>query len=132
MGIIDKIYRVKFMRDSFSYIGTYRNSKIFNINDIIFFSINGKDIFPGKIIGIELPPTDNPEYIYKVQISEIIVSREFGYENLPDKETLSNSVINCDSIFYTIKEAKESAIKNLKKLAVLQKQEIEDYFKKFE
>ena len=57
------------MRNELSYVGTLRNAKRFNINDDIFYAL-GQEIIKGRIVGVELPPTQNPEYIYKVDLPE--------------------------------------------------------------
>jgi len=120
---ITNIYRVAFMRNQhFAYIGTLRNQKKFIIGDTIYFSINREvgHIAPGKIIGVELPPIDNPDYLYKVQISPELVKKS------DDKETFEN--LKCDSIFYSLEEAKQSAIDHCERMYKLQKEAIEKYF----
>lgn len=119
---IKDIYKVNFMKDKFAYCGLLRNQKRFNINDDVFFSIGSHQIFKGVIIGVELPPEQNPEYKYKVRIPEqLCVCENDVYENLI-----------CDNIFYSIGEAKTSALKNLDRMRELQEKKINAYFKQFE
>ena len=129
---IKEIYKVSYMKDHFNYVGTLRNEKRFNIGDNVFFTMMAREIFRGRIIGIELPPTDNPDYLYKIQIPKEIINKElYGRYSEPD-EALRTVVLKCSSIFNTIQEAKESAIENLHRMAELQREEIENYFKQFE
>lgn len=128
---IKDIYSINYMKDHFNYVGTLRNEKRFNIGDNVFFSI-GRDIFRGRIIGIELPPTNNPDYLYKIQIPIEIINKElYSLSNLvlPELKTI---VLKCSDMFNTVQEAKESAIENLHRMAELQREEIENYFKQFE
>lgn len=130
---IKEIYSVNYMKNNFSYVGTFRNEKRFNIEDNVFFSI-GRDIFRGRIIGIELPPTDNPDYLYKIQIPKEIINKQlYGkYDGFDTDEAPKKVVLKCSSMFSTIQEAKESAIENLHRMYKLQREEIENYFKQFE
>lgn len=125
MNKINNIYSVNYMKDRFSFIGLLRNEKLFNINDKIFFSTNGHDIYCSRIIGVELPPAENPEYKYKIEIPEQLIKAN---EELP----LEKIELNCEWIFFNINEAKESAYKNLDRMAKLQAEEIERYFGQFE
>lgn len=122
---IKDIYEINYMRNKFSYCGLLRNAKQFNINDNVFFSSSRHDgeIFRGIIIGVELLPSENPEYKYKVKIpKELCKKKEKGlYEN-----------IICDSIFNDIEEAKRSAIEELESMSSIQKQEIVRYFDQFD
>ena len=131
MSEIKQIYRVNFMRDSFSYVGTLRNQKRFNIGDRVFFSINGRDISFGNIVGIELPPVQNSEYEYKIQLPEEIIMQKMDRDDFFAGKNFDKVVLTCERIFYTIEEAKESALKNLEIMAKLQKEEIERYFGQF-
>ena len=70
---IKDIYSVNYMKDHFNYVGTLRNEKRFNIGDNVLFTMMAREIFRGRIIGIELPPTDNPDYLYKIQIKKEII-----------------------------------------------------------
>ena len=134
--MIEDIYKVNYMRDRFSYVGTLRNAKIFNINDDIFYAY-GQSIIKGKIIGVELPLDENPEYRYKVELPKEIVNAEIRkIEENPDLysreyEVPKHLILTCDKIFNNVQEAKESAEKNLQHMFELQKQEIERYFSQF-
>lgn len=111
------------MRNEFSYVGLLRNEKKFNINDDVFVGYEHTGMFRGKIVGVELPPKDNPEYRYKVQIPKELC------QELQDGTF--DSLI-CDNIFNSIEEAKQSTIKNLERMTELQREEIDRYFDRFE
>jgi hypothetical protein len=131
MSTINQIYRVPYMKDKFSYVGLLRNEKRFNINDKVFFSINGNEIAFGRIVGVELPPIDNPEYQYKIEIPEEIIRQRMEFKEFYEGKEIDKVVLDCESIFTTVQEAKESALKNLERMSQLQKEEIERYFGQF-
>ena len=126
---INNIYRVQYLKDRFTYMGTCRNEKVFKIGDVIWFSPSAYqgEIAKGLIRGIELPPDENPEYVYKIEIPQDYVDdRNFSKQ----KGEFEN--IKCDSMFSTLEEAKESAIKRCDYNYKAQKEEIERYFAQFE
>jgi hypothetical protein len=126
--VISDIYKVEYMRNRISYIGLLRNEKKFNINDNVFFAY-GEKIFRGKIVGVELLPAENPEYKYKVQLSEDLMPIRYTQPESVKPVEYGNLI--CDDIFNTVEEAKQSAIDQLKKMTELQRKEIERYFKQF-
>jgi hypothetical protein len=132
MHTIKNIYRVNFMRDQFSYIGTLRNQYKFDINDKVFFTVNNHDIYYGRIVGVELPPDENPEYRYKIALPEELIRERMDNKKFYAGEDIDKVVLTCKSIFTTTQQAKEAAIKNLDNTYELQKDEIERYFSKFE
>ena len=125
MAQIEQMYRVEYMKDKFSYVGLLRNAKKFEINQNVFFSINGSDIAYGRIVGIELPPAENPEYLYKIELHHSVVGAK--------AETMREGkfTMNCDKIFNTIEEAETSAIEHLAKMYKLQFKAIGNYFEQF-
>jgi hypothetical protein len=116
------------MKDRFSYVGLLRNEKKFSINDKVFFSINNHDIAFGRIVGVELPPAENPEYRYKIELPEKLILQRMEHKDFYAGKDIDKVDLNCDKIFSTIEEAKESAIKNLERMAELQRVEIDRYF----
>lgn len=131
MITIKNIYRVQYMKDTFSYVGLIRNEKKFNINDKVFFAINGNEISFGRIVGVELPPIDNPEYQYKIQLPEELIRERMAFKDFNEGQGIDSVVLNCDSIFSSIKEAEESAKRNLERMYTLQMEEITRYFSQF-
>lgn len=131
MSTINQIYRVRYMKDKFSYVGLLRNEKRFNINDKVFFSINNNEIAFGRIVGVELPPGDNPEYLYKIELPEELVRQKMESKKFYNGEEIDKVTLNCDLIFSTVQEAKKSALKNLEIMEKLQREEIERYFGQF-
>lgn len=128
---IKEIYRLNYMRNYWSYVGTLRNQKKFNLHDKVFFVVNGNEIAKGEIVGVELPPVDNPEYKYKIKLPEELIRQRMDNDDFYNGENFDKVTLICDSIFNTIEEAKESAIKQLDKLYKLQKKEIDRYFKQW-
>lgn len=124
--MITDIYKLHWIKDKFSYIGCLRNQKKFAMGDNVFFSVDGHDILKGKIVGIELLPTENPEYEYKVEMQKEAVESKIKESMREDRFTLI-----CDRIFESIEEAEESAYKNLEHLYKLQMNEIKTYFSQF-
>lgn len=133
MNIIREIYRVQYMKDKFSYIGTLRNEKLFSINEKVFFTIDGHDIFYGRIIGIELPPAENPDYKYKIELPAAIVESRMKSGRYDEKDSdIGTVILTCRDIFYSAIDAKRAALKNLKNMYELQLREIENYFSQFD
>jgi len=128
---IKEIYRLNYMRNYWSYVGTLRNEKKFNLHDKVFFVVNGNEIAKGEIVGLELPPVDNPEYKYKIKLPEELIRQRMDNDDFYNGENFDKVTLICDRIFNTIEEAKESAIKQLDKLYNLQKEEIDRYFKQW-
>jgi hypothetical protein len=131
MSTINQIYRVYYMKDKFSYVGLLRNEKKFNINDKVFFSINGNEIAFGRIVGVELPPAENPEYQYKIELPEELIRQRMELKKFYEGKEIDKITLHCGSIFSTVQEAKESALKNLERMEKLQREEIERYFGQF-
>lgn len=113
---------MQYWKDKFSYCGTLRNQRVFNINDSVFANIRGNEIIKCRVIGVELTISDNPDYIYKLEIPEEAVV-DFNH-NIVDS-------VMCDRIFNTIEEARESAIDNNKRMSSLQHRQINNYFSQF-
>jgi hypothetical protein len=119
----DRIINIETYRyhgDTINFAGTMRNERKFEMFQDVF--IMHKDMMVKcKVVGIELPPRDNPEYIYKIELPE-------GF--IEDRE-LRVSLI-CEHIFSSIDEAKESAFKMLNTNYELNKNNIEKFFKQYE
>lgn len=130
---IDKIYRVAFMKDDFNYVGLTRNEKKFDLHQSVWVTINGRDLFKSEIVGVELPPTDNPDYLYKVSIPKDIVlnAYKWDFNKFYKGIDLDKIQLTCKSIFSTLEEAKASATENLERMYDLQKNAIERYFNQF-
>jgi hypothetical protein len=77
----------------------------------------------GVIVGIELLPAENPEYSYKIKLYPSVIDANGKGDDIHE--------LNCDNMFATIEEAKQSAIQMLEKSYELQKNEIEQYFGQF-
>ncbi len=129
---IKEIYKLNYMRNYWSYVGTLRNEKKFNLHDKVFFVVNGNELAKGEIVGVELPPVDNPDYKYKIKLPEELIRQRMDNDHFYKGENIDKVTLKCDSIFNTVEEAKESAIKQLDKLYKLQKEEIDIYFKQWD
>lgn len=117
---IDNIYDYKYFRDEIGYAGSLRNERVFNIRDTVYFVLlNPYRIFKTDIIGVELPPAENPEYIYKIRLPKEVAANHKG-------ELFK--IVTCACLFGTLQEAKQSAIDNLNHRYELQQREIENYF----
>lgn len=122
---LNNIYKVAFQNSYDRYFGFLRNEKKFNIDDSVFVSYGNDSIFRGLIRGIELQDRLNPEIIYKIEIPKGLV-----YDFLEDKD-LNSLRMNCDHIFYSLEDAKESRIKQSNKLHKLELENIERFFNQF-
>lgn len=122
---IDNIYKVNFQNSYDRYYGFLRNEKKFNIDDSVFISYGNDSIFRGIIRGVELQDRLNPEIIYKIEIPRGLV-----YDFIEDKDSTSLRM-NCDHIFYSLEDAKESRIRQSNKLHKLELESIERFFNQF-
>ena len=98
---------------------------------MVFFVINGNEIAKGEIVGIELPPTDNPSYKYKIKLPEELVRKRMKQDDFYQGKNFDKVTLECDEIFNSIGEAEESAKLHLERMYELQKKEIERYFENF-
>lgn len=136
MNDIKDIYKLVYMKGSFSYVGTSRNEKKFNIHDKVFFAYDGQKIAYGIICGVELLPADNPEFKYKIQVSDwmlfdVVDEQTKKFMNSYESGKLEHLTFKCDKIFSTIEEARQSALDNLELHYKLEHEAIERYFNKF-
>lgn len=123
--IIDNIYKVAFQNSYDRYFGFLRNEKKFNIDDSVFVSYGNDSIFRGIVRGIDLQDRLNPEIIYKIEIPRGLV-----YDFIDGKD-LTSLRMNCNHIFYSLEDAKESRIKQSNKLHKLELENIERFFNQF-
>ena len=118
-----------------NYSGGMRNERSFELFQDVFFEYGG-EIFKGKIVGKELPPRDNPDYIYKVQLPSSIVERnkrllasgEVAWQN---EGSIDRTSLLCKDIFESLEQAKTEALKHLKHYYELNVSNVEQYFKQF-
>lgn len=128
---IFEIETYKINKHSIQFAGRLRNEKRFNLLQDVFIESNGA-MYQCKIIGIELPPNDNPEYRYLIELpKELIRLRENeNYSCLNEvKDRIS---LTCENIFSSIDEAKESALLHLDRMYNLNKENIINFFKQYE
>lgn len=116
---------------SISFAGTLRNEKKFELHQNVFIESHGM-MHQCKIVGIELPPAENPEFRYLIEIPKELV------ELIDDEYYSSLGIVKdrisktCKNIFSTVEEAKESALKELDHKYKLNKDNIERFFKRYE
>jgi len=122
---INEIYKTTHMSEDFCYVGTLRNEKRFSLGQDIFFVYGKNQIAKSHIIGIELPPKQNADLIYKIKIPKRLIQEGFYSEDI-DKITLT-----CEYIFTNTIEAKQSALTNAKRMYELELNKIENYFNQF-
>lgn len=121
---IDNIYKVRFENHYDKYYGFLRNEKKFSIGDNVFVSYGNNNIFRGQIRGVELSDDLNPEIYYKIEIPKGLV---FDFDG---KESTSLR-LNCNNVFSSLDDAKESRIKQLNKMHKLELENIERFFNQF-
>lgn len=133
--MINEIYKQHYCKGEFSYVGTLRNQKRFNIDDKVYFCFEDNTIAYGYVIGVEKTIDENPDFIYKLRFTKRTVGSFIPYSNSElrnefesCKEEVLNIKLKCDRIFSTIAEAKESAIKNLNRGYELEMNNINRYF----
>lgn len=101
--IVD-IETYKWHSDIIRFAGSFRNAKKFELNQKVFI-LSNDTMVQCEIVGVELPPSDNAQYIYKIELPEGFLERNI----FNDKQENRVSRI-CDDIFGSIEEAEESAI----------------------
>ncbi len=122
---INNIYKARFYNKYEKYYGFLRNEKEFNIGDNVFIGYSNDSIFRGIVRGVELTDDyDNPTRIYKVQIPNGLVYNLEGNEETSLK-------LDCDRIFDSLEDAKESRIMQLNKMHRLELESIEKFFNQF-
>ena len=107
-----------------SFYGTLRNEKRFELLQKVFVVSEGT-LHECTIMGIELECGDNPNYIYKIEIPRELVERD-------DKGDTTRISRTCGEIFSTVQEAKESALKLIDHYYELNKNNINQFFDKYE
>ena len=112
---------------SITFAGTLRNGRKFELFQKVFIESNGA-MYQCKVVGIELPPESNPDYIYKIELPEELIEKRQGESFIPDNEKDRIS-LTCKHIFSSIDEAKSSAYEYIQRKYVMQKEEIERFFK---
>jgi hypothetical protein len=102
------------------YLGLLRDEKIFNLGDDVFIGWGKENVFKSKIIGIEIIYNDGNSYkLYKVTIPKDVFS--FGFDN---------AELICDTIFYSLEEARQSRLKCIEKKYKLEVDNINRFFNK--
>lgn len=122
---IDNIYKVSFQNSYDRYYGFLRNEKKFNIGESVFIAYGNDNIFRGIIKGVELNDRLNPEMIYKIEIP-----KGLAHDFIEDTD-LTTLRMNCDHIFNSLEDAKESRIRQINKLHKLELESVERFFNKF-
>jgi hypothetical protein len=118
--IINDILEYRYFNDYRIYVGNLRNQRKFNLHDDVFIGWGDK-LIKSKIVGVEFLPAENSEYMYKVTLPTNIKTWD-------DEHTAS---LNCDHIFDSVEEAKESRLNQLENKYNLEKKNIEQYFNKY-
>lgn len=100
------------------FAGTLRNEKEFELFQDVFILHDNK-MYQCKIVGKELPPKSNPEFIYKIELPKELI----------EENRISRT---CKNIFSSIEEAKESALSHLEMMYNLNKTNILEFFNQYE
>ncbi len=105
-----------------TFAGTLRNQHKFEMfEDVVF--LQGDRLVKGRIVGMELPPSDNPDWTYKVQIYD-----QFALKKGED----DRYTFTCDKMFRSVADAKESAMAHLDNNYDLNKRVIDKFFAEYE
>jgi len=122
---INNIYKVRFYNKYEKYYGFLRNEKFFDIGDNVFIGYHNDSIFRGIVRGVELTDEyDNPTRIYKVEIPKGLV-RDF------DGKEETSLKLDCDRIFASLDDAKQSRIMQINKIQRLELESVERFFNQF-
>jgi hypothetical protein len=131
--MIDRIVKIQTYKthsNNVEFAGTLRNEKKFQMLQKVFILCD-EVMYQCRVIGIELPPASNPEYIYKIELPQELIEKREGesYIQYGEKDRVSRT---CKDIFGTIEEAKESALRKLDHYYELNKENIEKFFENHE
>jgi hypothetical protein len=122
---INNIYKARFYNKYEKYYGFLRNEKEFNIGDNVFIGHHNDSIFRGTVRGVELTDDyDNPTRIYKVEIPKGLVYDFDGKEETSIK-------LDCDRVFASLDDAKQSRIMQINKMQRLELESVERFFNQF-
>ena len=126
---IVKIETYKTFSNNIEFAGTLRNEKKFQMLQKVFILCD-EAMYQCRIIGVELPPASNPEYIYKIELPQELIEKRDGesYIQYGEKDRVSRT---CEDIFSTIEEAEESAFKKLDSYYKLNKENITKFFERY-
>jgi hypothetical protein len=117
---------------SIQFAGTLRNEKKFDLYENVFIESNG-EMFQCRIVGIELPPAENPEFRYLIEIPKELIELKENESYIDiDKSSKDRISRTCENIFSTIDSAKDSALLALERKYKLNKENIERFFKRYE
>lgn len=130
MGEINRI-RVIHTHHAKRFAGTMRNQRVFKLNQKVFIEDKGRMI-QTKIVGVELPPVDNPEYTYKVEIPADLIPTDLRFTDDNVDDELNRITLTCEYIFESIEQAKESAKKSIQQTYELNLKGMDEFFSKFE
>ncbi len=128
---IVKIETYPIYKDYIQFAGTLRNEKRFELNQNVFIQSHGA-MYQCKIVGIELPPAENPEYKYLIELPKELIKLRENESIICLDEVKDRVSKTCEHIFVSIEEAKESALLALERKYVLNKENIERFFKTYE
>lgn len=99
------------------FAGTLRNQYSFDIGQNVYIQHGGKMV-ECRVIGKELPPVDNSDYRYKIELPK-------GLFSFNDETTVS---LICEDIFKSKSDAHKSALLHIERMYELDKQSIERFF----
>ena len=116
---------------SIQFAGTLRNEKRFELFQNVFIESHDQ-MFQCRIIGIELPPADNPEFRYLIELPKELIELRENESIICLDEVKDRVSKTCKNIFSTIEEAKESALEHLERRYKLNLENIERFFKRYE
>jgi hypothetical protein len=119
MNRIINIEQYRYHSGQINFAGTLRNAKKFELFQDVFILHDDKMV-QCRIVGIELPPSDNPDYTYKIELPKEFIK----------DQTLRVSK-TCSTIFSSLEEAKESAMRELDSKYRLNKENIERFFNQY-
>ena len=103
------------------FSGTLRNEKKFELMQNVFVLSEGT-LHECTIKGIEIENSENPNYIYKIDVPEKLIQND-------NKKRISRT---CEDVFSTVIEAKESALALIDQYYELNKNNINQFFEKYE
>jgi len=130
---LKNVYTYSNSKNNVCYKGTLRNERRFNIGDLVFFArskFGTRELIRGRICGV-VEDWESDNVTYKYTVSVVMDYQTAFHFHEPDSNKVVEN-LDCSTIFWTIQEAKQSALDAAFNAYERQLEEIEILFSSWE